>query len=69
MKVSLVTGVFLKPADPEATMPLKEPERSAQAIRRVLPELTKIDRFERRAAASRERALSLIRAAGIRNYQ
>jgi hypothetical protein len=45
-----------KPIDASATMPSQEPDRSAEAIRRVLPELRKLDRYERRAAAQRERA-------------
>ena len=40
-----------------ATMPSHEPNRSAEAIRRVLPELRQLDRYERRAAAQRERAV------------
>jgi hypothetical protein len=43
--------------DASATMPSQEPDRSAEAIRRVLPELRKLDRYERRAAAQRERAV------------
>jgi hypothetical protein len=43
--------------DASATMPSQEPERSAEAIRRVLPELRRLDRYERRAAARRDRAV------------
>jgi hypothetical protein len=39
------------------TMPTTEPERSAEAIRRALPELVKLNRYERRAAARREQAM------------
>jgi hypothetical protein len=46
-----------KPIDASATMPSQEPDRSAEAVRRVLPELRKLDRYERRAAAVRERAV------------
>ncbi|MBV8419676.1 MAG: hypothetical protein JOZ26_06665 [Hyphomicrobiales bacterium] len=46
-----------KPSDSSATMPSQELDRSAEAIRRVLPELRKLDRYERRAAAARERAV------------
>jgi hypothetical protein len=46
-----------KPIDASATMPSQEPYRSAEAVRRVLPELRKLDRYERRAAAQRERAV------------
>ena len=46
-----------KPIDASATMPSQEAERSAEAVRRVLPELRKLDRYERRAAAQRDRAV------------
>jgi hypothetical protein len=39
------------------TMPNSEPERTSEAIRRALPEMLALDRFERRAAARRERAV------------
>ena len=39
------------------TMPPHGPDRSAEAVRRVLPELRKFDRYERRAAARRDRAV------------
>jgi hypothetical protein len=45
------------PIDSSATMPSQEPDRSAEAVRRVLPELRKLDRYERRAAAQRDRAV------------
>ena len=45
-----------KSIDASATMPLQEPDRSAEAIRRVLPELRRLERYERRAAARRDRA-------------
>jgi hypothetical protein len=48
-----------KPSDSSATMPSQEPERSAEAIRRVLPELRKLNRYERRAAARRDRAVTV----------
>src|SRR5262245_14794391 len=48
---------FLKPIDASATMPPHEPERSAEAVRRVLPELRKLNRYERRAAVRRDRAV------------
>src|SRR6516225_1822317 len=43
--------------DASATMPSQEPDRSAEAVRRVLPELRQLDRYERRAAAQRDRAV------------
>ena len=50
---------FPEPVDSSATMPSQEPDRSAEAIRRVLPELRKLDRYELRAAARRDRAVSI----------
>ena len=46
-----------EPVDPLATMPNKEPERTAEAIRRALPELLKLDRYKSRAVARRDRAI------------
>jgi len=48
---------FPEPIDSSATMPPQEPDRSAEAIRGVLPELRKLERYERRAAAQPDRAL------------
>jgi hypothetical protein len=49
--------IIPKPIDALATMPSQEPDRSAEAIRRLLPELRKLERYERRAAARRDRAI------------
>jgi len=46
--------------DPSATMPTEEPERTAEAVRRALPELAKLDRYESRAVARRDRAIRQI---------
>jgi hypothetical protein len=46
-----------EPADAASTMPSAEPERLAEAVRRALPELLKLDRYERRAAIRRDRSL------------
>jgi len=46
-----------KPIDVLAPMPSQEPYRSAEAVRRVLPDLCKLDRYERRAAVRRDRAV------------
>ena len=54
---ALLRGRETKPIDGSAAMPSQEPERSAEAVRRVLPELRKLDRYERRAAAQRDRAV------------
>jgi hypothetical protein len=51
-------GVTLpKPLDPLATMPSQEPYRTPEAVRRVLPELRRLDRYERRAVMRRDRAV------------
>ena len=57
--------------DPLATMPTEEPERTAEAIRRALPELAKLDRYESRAVARRDRAIRQIvkkRSSGDRDH-
>jgi hypothetical protein len=43
--------------DPSATMPSLEPQRSSEAVRRILPDLIKLDRYESRAVARRDRAI------------
>jgi hypothetical protein len=58
--------ILPKPVDASATMPSQEPDRSAEAMRRVLPELRKLERYERRAAARRDRAvLNLLGSASV----
>src|SRR5262245_11623575 len=56
-----------KLVDASATMPPHEPERSAEAVRRVLPELRKLKRYERRAAARRDRAVLDVGRAKIKH--
>jgi hypothetical protein len=43
-------------------MPSSEPEHSTEAMRRALPELLKLDRYERRATARRDRAMHQLTA-------
>ncbi|MBR0704314.1 hypothetical protein JQ599_30710 [Bradyrhizobium diazoefficiens] len=45
------------PPDPAETMPVDPAERMAEAIRRALPELAKLERYESRAIGRRNRAL------------
>jgi hypothetical protein len=58
-----VTGVRpIKPPDalsidPLASMPAQEPDRTAEAVRRVISELLQLNRYEGRAASRRERAI------------
>src|SRR5215212_2288282 len=53
----LARGELPRRIDPLATMPSGEPERTGEAVRRALPELIKLDRYESRAAARRHKAL------------
>jgi hypothetical protein len=46
--------------DPLATMPSQEVERTAEAMRRALPHLIKLGRYESRAAARRDKAIRQI---------
>jgi hypothetical protein len=48
------------PIPPPPSLPSTEPDRAAEATKRVLPELLKLDRYERSAAARRDRAAGLI---------
>lgn len=57
----LLSGFSPRPPDDEANMPKEEAERTTEAIRHALPELAKLDRFEKRALARRDQALGLIR--------
>jgi len=54
------------PIPPAPSLPSSEPDRTAEAMRRVLPELLKLDRYERSAAARRDRAAGLIVASRTR---
>jgi hypothetical protein len=45
------------PVDAAATMPSEEADRLTEAVRRVLPELLKLSRYERRAASLLYRSL------------
>jgi hypothetical protein len=60
-EASHLTGTSSKPIASPAPMPLQEPERSAEAIRRSLPGLVKLDRYEHRAFSRRDRAIRELR--------
>jgi hypothetical protein len=53
---------------PPPSVPASEPDRTAEAMRRALPELLKLDRYERNAAARRDRAARLIAARRTMQY-
>ena len=57
---ALDRGMFLDPQIEPPAMPTTEPELTAEAIRRALPELIMLDRYERRAAGRRARALRIL---------
>jgi hypothetical protein len=42
------------PVDPLPAMPAQEPERNAEAVRRALPDLLRLSRYESRARARRD---------------
>jgi hypothetical protein len=46
--------------DPLPAMPSQEPQRTAEAVRRILPELIKLNRYESRAVTRRDRAIRAI---------
>jgi hypothetical protein len=52
---------ILTPVDALEMMPSAEADRLAEAVRRALPELIKLDRYERRAAALRDRGLRALK--------
>lgn len=43
--------------DPATTLPATEPHRSSEAVRRLLPDLIKLDGYEMRAVGRRDRAI------------
>jgi hypothetical protein len=46
--------------DPLPPMPAQKPDRSAEAARRILPELVRLQCYESRAVAQRDRAIRAI---------
>jgi hypothetical protein len=59
----------IRPPDPivedlESTMPSQEPDRSAEAVRRILPDLLRLHRYEARAVARRDQAIRSIATKG-----
>jgi len=46
--------------DPLPAMPSQEPQRTAEAMRRILPVLIKLNRYESRAVTRRDRAIRAI---------
>jgi hypothetical protein len=53
-------SVFPQPPDPSASMPKEEPTRTIEAIRRALPELEKLERYEKHAIARLNRVISAV---------
>jgi hypothetical protein len=50
--------------DPLSAMPSQEPQRTAEAMRRMLPELIRLHRYESRAVTRRDRAIRAIALRG-----
>jgi hypothetical protein len=50
-------------------MPAEDPERTAEGVRRILPELTRLMRYETRAVSRRDRAIRAIVLAGNSDEQ
>ena len=46
--------------DPLPAMPAQEPQRTAEAVRRALPNLLRLQRYEARAVTRRDRAIRSI---------
>jgi hypothetical protein len=46
--------------NPLPEMPSQEPQRTAEAVRRILPELIRLHRYESRAVTRRDRAIRAI---------
>jgi hypothetical protein len=57
LKSILAGNSMLVEPDLPPMMPPQEPERTAEAVRRALPELTKLHRYEMSARARRDRAI------------
>ena len=57
IKLALIERAFTCALDPLSPMPDEEPARTAEAGRRALPDLVRLNRYERRAAARRDRAI------------
>lgn len=58
LKLALRTNASpLAPHAPSSTMPSDEVARDAEAVRRALPELARLDRYEARAISRRDRAI------------
>jgi hypothetical protein len=58
LRLVLADKAMLKePIDDLATLPSEEPLRSAEALRRALPDLLRLDRYEGRAIGRRGRAI------------
>ena len=53
-------GWLVDCADPLPEMPSQEPERTAEALRRILPELIRLHRYESRAVTRRDKAIRAI---------
>lgn len=68
-KIALITR-FLALGQPDRPPDLtRPPDRFAEAMQRALPELVKLDRYERRASARRDAAVRALAARGYDNWE
>ena len=58
-------GTVIKAVDSSTTIPAQEPERPAEAAQRARPELRKLDRYESRPVARRDRTIGENSKGGI----
>ena len=62
VKVAVIerAGLVLESVDAEPSKLSPQPEHTDEAVRRALPELLKLDRYEKRATARRQRSLDAV---------
>ena len=62
IKVAVIerAGIVFEPADAGPSKPMALPEQAHEAVRRALPELLKLDRYEKRAIARRQQSLDAL---------
>ena len=57
LEICRLTETFPRPPDATKTMPIGSLDRTAESIRRALPELVKLERYARRAVSRRDAAV------------
>ena len=57
LEICCLSETFPRPPDATKTMPIGASDRTAEANHRALPELVKLERYERRAVSRRDAAV------------